>query len=92
MTDVGKRGRPPGNEYNGIHYVAMYWKNGSPVILSDGAMNGDTRSIFVSGNDVYVVGREFNGTNYLGKYWKNARPVILTDSSKGGDVTSIFLK
>lgn len=70
-----------GSVSSGSHSVATYWKNGSPVSLTDGSYNAEAYSIFVSGNDVYVCGEEYNGSFLVAKYWKNGSPVTLSDGS-----------
>src|SRR6266487_2211603 len=67
-----------GGEYNGNQYVAKYWKNGIPVILSDGSTETYTEGIAVSGNDLYVAGQEYKGSSEYAKYWKNGIPVVLS--------------
>jgi len=39
-------------------FVAEYWKNGAPTLLSNGTHNSYTTDISVIGNDVYVTGYE----------------------------------
>ena len=41
-----------GDEFNGSHTVAKYWKNGVPVLLTDGSKDAFASSVFVSGYDV----------------------------------------
>jgi hypothetical protein len=62
--------------------VVTYWKNGTPVALTDGTQYGWANAIYVSGDDVYLGGGEGN----LVKYWKNGVPVTLTDGKAGGTV------
>jgi len=62
--------------------MALYWKNGQEVILSTGTgryATRSTRSIFVSGNDVYVAGMSTdpNTGESMAVYWKNGQEVVL---------------
>lgn len=73
---------------NGLNDVAKYWKNGSPIVLSNPAnSSGHAESITVVGNDVYVAGQEDTGiapnTRNLAKYWKNGISVILSKVTEG---------
>ena len=70
----------PGGLGYAATYVAAYWKNGSYVNL--GGSNSVARSVFVSGDDVYVAGAQRN-SNYqtIFKYWKNGTAVDLYDAS-----------
>lgn len=60
--------------------VVKYWKNGTPVTLSDGRNNANVTDIAISGSDVYVVGLEQVGNDRVTKYWKNGVPVTLSNS------------
>ena len=79
--------------------IAGYWKNGSFVKLTSGAVNADGSAIIVSGSDVYVAGFECNGQDAdpgsddpkksVAKYWKNAESVALTDGANIAKATAI---
>lgn len=56
--------------------VATYWKNGTPVPLTDGTSVAEATGVYVSGSDVYVSGYA-QGSNQ-GSYWKNGAAVPLT--------------
>jgi IPT/TIG domain len=60
--------------------IAEYWKNGVPVILSDGTKRETTSGIFVSGSDIYLAGNQVSSTNSYPEYWKNGNPIIINDS------------
>jgi hypothetical protein len=74
--------------------VAKYWKNGTPVNLTDGTRNGDAQCVFVAGNDIYVAGSEdksvTSGTD-IAKYWKNGVAVPLTDGSTPASAMAILV-
>ena len=53
--------------------VATYWKNGTPVYLTDGTQQSFAYGIFVVGSDVYVAGAE----GVVPKVWKNGVATIL---------------
>ena len=87
-------GTPPnvyvaGNETNGTISAAVYWKNGTRVILSDVSKSSQANSIVVSGNNVFVAGAESNGIYYVAKYWKNGESVNLTDGTVDAIANSI---
>ncbi|MDR0793607.1 MAG: IPT/TIG domain-containing protein [Chitinophagaceae bacterium] len=71
--------------------VAMYWKNGVAVSLTDGSHNAQASSIYVSGSDIYIAGYENNGTRNVAKYWKNGVAVILTDGSSDASTGNIVV-
>ncbi len=60
-----------------VVYVATSWKNGIATSLTNGPAVADANSIFVSGNDVYVVGKEGNSA----KLWKNGVASTLSSAS-----------
>lgn len=61
--------------------AATYWKNGVPVVLTDGLTYASASSIAVSGTDVYVAGLHCmtlsNDCSYAA-YWKNGVEVDLS--------------
>lgn len=74
-----------GYEYN----TAVYWKNGIPVDLTNGATEAKATSICISGSDVYISGYD----NRSPKYWKNG--IVHTIEAepwyKSGSAYSIFV-
>lgn len=69
-------------------YQAKYWKNGSPVILSNGPESAFGSSIAISGTDVFVGGYRDGGSG-IAQYWKNGTVVPLTDRSRAALVHKI---
>lgn len=80
-----------GVENNGSFDVAKYWKNGAPVILSDGNSQACANSIVVVDSNVYVSGWVRNSSTQIASavYWKNGIAVNLTDGSLESYGTSI---
>ena len=78
-----------GYETNDGISTSMYWKNGSPILLTDGTDSGYRaapngyfpKTIDVSGTDVYVAGFSRYGNRTVAKYWKNGIATILGDSA-----------
>jgi hypothetical protein len=64
------------------NYKAIYWKNGSPVVLSDTSVGAIAYGIAVSGTDVYVSGT----VGDMITYWKNGIPVYLHDRNESVSV------
>lgn len=71
-----------GNDNIGSKTVAKYWKNGTPIALSDGSQSAVAHSIVVNSGDVYVVGSDNDGSGGIAVYWKNGTRVTMTTSSK----------
>src|SRR5450432_2095726 len=61
------------------HQTAQYWKNGIPVILSDGKKNETTCGIIVSGSDIYLAGNQSTDSSAFPEYWKNGTSVIINE-------------
>ena len=83
-----------GSQWNGTSYVATYWKNGTPVHLTDGSKSTLANSIFVSGSDVYVAGEEYYVTSLAGtvaKFWKNGVLTNLPADNQYNHANSIFV-
>jgi hypothetical protein len=68
-----------GYEAKNSFIVATYWKNGTPIALSD--VESKANGIFISKGDVYVTGTEgFDAGNANAFYWKNGEKITLTPS------------
>ena len=77
-----------GNVLEEGHILAVYWKNGNPVMLSDTLNESQATSIAVAGNDVYVSGNIILNGHSVAKYWKNGESVNLSDTAKVDATTS----
>ncbi|MCS3797218.1 hypothetical protein [Niastella sp. OAS944] len=82
-------------ENNNGNLQAVYWKNGVPVMLSNGTNAALANSIYVVGTDVYVGGYELYNNNAISpvaKYWKNGVAVSLTDAPDyNGIISSVYV-
>lgn len=83
---------------NSVHYeyimLARLWKNGTIQNLSHGTLDDVATSVFVSGNDVYVLGYEIleNPNKFALKFWKNGKAEIFAEVGKQTQVVnSIFV-
>lgn len=73
-----------------IGFRAVFWKNSVATYVPEADVAG---SIFVSGNDVYVVMQDYNNTSskYMVKLWKNGIVTNITDATYNATPTSIFV-
>ena len=71
--------------------VAMFWKNGVAIPLTNGINHAEARSVFVSGTDVYVCGWANNGTINVATLWKNGVATSLTNGTNGAEANSVFV-
>ena len=83
-----------GYDYDTIAHTitAVYWKNGSEVVLSNKSSNAEANAIVLSGNDIYVAGFQSNSKGIgVAVYWKNGTAVSLTDGTHIAIATSIVV-
>lgn len=71
--------------------VGVIWKNGEPVVVSDGRETTFFEDVFVSGEDVFAVGYENIGGGIVSKYWKNGESVTLSSRETTTYANSIFV-
>ncbi len=64
-----------GYEYNNANSTAKYWKNGTPVTMSQN--ESGLNAIFINANDVYVAGWERVNNLTLANYWKKETKTTL---------------
>lgn len=78
---------------NGQPSIAVYWRNGNEIQLTDGKLYACARSIFIYQNDVYVAGTttDKKTQKLVATYWKNGTPVYLTDAKTDARANSIFV-
>lgn len=64
-------------------YVATYWHAGNAHRLGKTGVTSDANSLFVSGNDVLIVGYEMSSSGkYTAMLWKNNLATSLTDGNE----------
>ena len=72
--------------------VATLWINGKAQHLTDGTYTAHARSVFVSENDVYVVGWERNEQGRsAAMLWKNGIPKKLSDGTDFAGANFVFV-
>lgn len=82
---AGWRSYYPSNE------VAVYWKDGILIDLTDGSRFITANSIAVLGNDVYVGGNDFINNHFVAKYWKNGTINNLSDTTLPSYISAIAI-
>ena len=76
---------------------ATLWKNGVAEKLTDGSNPASARSVFVSGNDIYVVGSARRGSKVVAMLWTKRgesgswESKNLTDGSRDAYASSIYV-
>ena len=82
--------------------IAIFWKNGVAQNLTDGSHRACANSVYVHGNDVYVVGYVDIGEKYkyydekprlysIAILWKNGVSQYLTDGTNDAEASSIYV-
>lgn len=82
------------DQENPSRYVGAFWKNGVISRFTDLAGKADgieINGLFVSGNDVYVVGQDKFGEQPTAMLWKNGMAEPLSDGSKFARAYSVFV-
>jgi tRNA(Leu) C34 or U34 (ribose-2'-O)-methylase TrmL len=74
--------------------VATLWKNGEAKHLSDGSANARAKSVYVSGDDVYVAGTESDtiANRIVAKLWKNGETPMNLSNATHSVANSVFVK
>ena len=74
-------------------YVGVFWKNGVISRFTDlaGKAELEVNDLFVSGNDVYLVGQDKFGEKPTAMLWKNGIAEPLSDGSKFARAYSVFV-
>lgn len=71
-----------GDQYSAVFQIVKLWKNGVAQNVSDVNKDAYAHSIYVSGNDVYIVGYEGYSTNSkVAMLWKNGVAQSLSEQS-----------
>jgi hypothetical protein len=73
------------NIYPSLDRIACYWKNGLRVALTDGSLDAEVRSLFVTDTHIYAAGI----INDKAVYWKDGVVVNLSDGVSTSKANSI---
>lgn len=82
-----------GAKGSGLGFTPTIWESGTATELANVGNETATRSIFVSGSDVFAVG-DWENTSHTYNHaaiWKNGVKTDLTDGSKAANAYSVFL-
>lgn len=86
--------------WDGANGAAIVWKNGVATALTQGFTKAEAHAVFVTNNDVYVVGDEskynWNGSNsgpnyYIAKLWKNGVATNLSNGLNQAHAYSVYV-
>ena len=77
-----------GEAENGVRV----WKNGIATNLYNSINSLRVNDMFVSGNDIFVVGYEESGNGYkIAKLWRNGSSVNLSELGKDAEATAVYV-
>lgn len=84
------------SHYSPAGNTVVYWKNGKQVSLTNGENYAYATAMYVSGEDVYVIGEETimddKANQYIiAKYWKNGKQTQLSPDNRVVHPSSIFV-
>lgn len=72
--------------------LVRVWKNGIATDFSDGTKIIQISDMYVSGNDIYVVGNEESGAGYkIAKLWKNGVSINLSGINKNATAHAVYV-
>ncbi|HVW16317.1 MAG TPA: hypothetical protein VHB54_20965 [Mucilaginibacter sp.] len=81
-----------GNAYTKDYYgMAVYWKNGQQVALSEPNSTTTVNAIAVNGSDVYVAGQISNYVTAIATYWKNGVAHSLSTDTIDSRISSLII-
>jgi hypothetical protein len=69
-----------------------YFKNGTPVYITQSGTEVSASAVALWGNDVYIAGYENISGHNVGTYWKNGTPVRFPSSDDNSYLTGLFLQ
>lgn len=73
--------------------LAVYWKNGTAIYLTDSKISASANAICITAGDVYTVGDYTTGYKSVSVYWKNGTIITLpAQSDSYSYATAIFVE